>query len=468
TMDTTWKLVLLNQFHDIIPGSSIARVYEEAEADYARIIKDARATSEEAAKSFIEKDAEAVTVFNSLNWKRNALVEMPKSFKGAVDEFGNDLPLQNIDGKPYAIVENLPSCGWTTIKKGKGTKAKSALKASKTGMENEFLKLTINGEGEITRLVNKKTGENLAAGPCNSFRMWKDVPNAHDAWDIDETYRGAPVDISGTAKIEVLSDGPLVAIIKVSKKLNNSLMTQEIRLAKGAKRVDFVTKIDWQEKHKLLKVCFPVDIHADEAFHEVQFGHLHRPTHSNRDFDAARFEVCNQKWTALAEEGRGVAILNDCKYGINVDKNNIGLTLLRAPTAPDMNADRGMQEFSYSFYCWNGAFKDSGVVRESYDFNVPAMVMDGAAGRASLFETDAENIVIESVKPAEDFSGDVVVRLYETMRTATEFNLSTTLPVKAICETNMIEEKTGSAKCTNGNIPLSIKPFEIKTLRIKL
>jgi alpha-mannosidase len=184
------------------------------------------------------------------------------------------------------------------------------------------------------------------------------------------------------------------------------------------------------------------------------------------EYDAARFEVCNHKWTALAEEGRGVALLNDCKYGVDVEENSINLTLLRAPLAPDMTADLGEQEFTYAFQCWNNAaFRDAGIVQSGYELNVPVTVQAGDAGTASLFSLDVPNVIIETVKPAEDGSGDVIVRLYEAMRTATRCMLTCTLPVRRVTTVNMLEEKQGSAALKDGRVQLDLRPFEIRTLR---
>lgn len=180
--------------------------------------------------------------------------------------------------------------------------------------------------------------------------MYQDIPSAFDAWDLDSMYRHTPVEICEPADIEIFAEGPLFASLVVRRKLNHSLMTQTIVLRRNSRRVDFHTVIDWQERHKLLKVNFPVNYFAHEALHEIQFGHLKRPTHRSRELDRDRFEVCNHKWTALVEAGRGFAILNDSKYGVDVLDNSINLTLLKSPLAPDMNADRGRQEFTYALY----------------------------------------------------------------------------------------------------------------------
>ena len=264
---------------------------------------------------------EAVTVFNSLSWARRSLVTLPAGANAAVDAAGQALPVQITGGQAWAEV-SAPSCGWTTVRltdDGRPTTddAHGARPAQRV-LENELLKLEFNDRGEITSIFDKEAGRELAAGPCNSFKMYKDVPGAWDAWDIDSMYVDTPVELPETAAIEVVADGPLVAVLRVARKLHNSTMTQEISLRRDTRRVDFATTVDWQESHKLLKVAFPVNIHANEAIHEIQFGHIRRPNHTSRPFDANRFEVCNHKWTALAEENRGCAVLNDCKYGVNV------------------------------------------------------------------------------------------------------------------------------------------------------
>ncbi|MBM4148884.1 MAG: alpha-mannosidase [Lentisphaerae bacterium] len=464
--DKLWKDVLLCQFHDIIPGSSIHRVYEEAEAMHANVIRDARAIADKARQSLVRKKADAVTVFNSLSWERESLIELPAGFDGAQDAAGQPLPVQVVDGRTLALTPKLPACGWLTLRKAAAAPATSAVRATKRSLENEIVKLTLNASGEITSIRDLTCDREMAAGTCNAFKLYKDVPSWFDAWDIDSTYKFQPVALDAKARIEIVANGPLVATLRVTRKINKSELTQDISVRAGSPRVEFRTRVNWQEKHKLLKVNFPVTVHSEDALHEIQFGHVRRPTHDSMEYDAARFEVCNHKWTALAEEGRGAALLNDSKYGVDVEENSINLTLLRAPLAPDMTADLGIQEFAYTFQCWNNAaFRDAGIVQSGYDFNVPATVQPGDGGTASLFAVDAPNVIIETVKPAEDGSGDVIVRLYEAMRTATTCTLTCALPAKRVTTVNMLEEKLAAAKLKDGKIALDLRPFEIRTLR---
>jgi alpha-mannosidase len=465
TVDEAWKMVLLNQFHDIIPGSSIERVYEEAEADYAQVIETANGVTGEATAALTD-EAQALTVFNSLSWPRTAVIPLPDGFDGAKGSEGL-LTTQVADGTTYTEV-SVPACGWTTIEPADPLAMGNTLTAQPDLLENGRIRVTLNGTGEITSIYDKETGRELAAGTCNQIKMYKDVPTNWDAWDLDSMYEETPVELTPEACVEVVQEGPLVAVLRVTRTLNNSTMVQEISLRRDSRRVDFHTVIDWNESHKLLKVNFPVTIHANEAVHEIQFGHLRRPNHMSRQFDADRFEVSAHKWTALTEEGRGCAVLNDCKYGVNVLGNSINLTLLKSALAPDMHADKGRQEFTYAFYAWEGSFGESDLVREGYDLNIPVVTAAGAAGEGSLFTVDAPNVIVETVKPAEDGSNDIVVRLYEAKRTATRCTLNTTLPVKAAAVTDMLENVEQSLDVAEGALALEFRPFEVKTIRFSM
>nr|HRU05783.1 glycoside hydrolase family 38 C-terminal domain-containing protein [Candidatus Brocadiia bacterium] len=465
--DAMWKEVLLNQFHDILPGSSIARVYEEAEAAYERVIRDANALAADARRALVRKDQASATVFNSLSWPRRALVALPSGMDSALDAAGRPLAVQKIEGTTWAEVET-PACGWTTIRRGQApTQAQPSVTARPGLLENEHLRVELNDRGEIASLFDKDAGAEMAAAPCNALAMFRDTPVAYDAWDIDTSYKRMPVDLPQRASVEVAASGPLAGILRVRRKISQSLLTQDIVLRRGSRRVEFRTVIDWRETQKLLKARFPVKIHADHAVHEIQFGHIQRPNHASRPFDADRFEVPQQKWTALVEASRGVAVLNDCKYGVNVDANSINLTLLRAPVAPDKHADQGRQEFTYAVYLWNGAFAQSGVTREAYDLNIPVALEPGDGGQERLFDVGGQAVILDTVKPAEDGSGDFVARLYESLGGACRCRLKTWLPAASAQLTDMLEENGRDVELEDGVATLDFRPFEIKTVRYR-
>ncbi len=461
TLDEDWKLVLLHQFHDALPGSSIHRVYEEVERDHALVIAKARDLAAQAVSTLVEPSRPGATVFNSLSWPRKAMVDLPEGVT-------TSSPVQKIGDR--ALVEvNLPACGWAVLPQADQNDEitnRLTLKATARSLENEFLRAEFNDLGEITSLLDKETGKEIAAGALNQFKLYKDVPSWFDAWDIDIQYQQSPVDLPTQASLTLIAAGPLVAQLKLGRALSEkSTLTQIISLRRNSRRIDFETTVDWQESHRLLKVAFPVTIHSDEAMHEIQFGHTHRPNHTSRPYDADRFEVSNHKWSALAEANRGVAVMNDCKYGLNVLGNTINLTLLKSALSPDMTADKGIQTFTYALYPWNGSLAESGVVKEAYDLNVPATVAKGSGnGSVSLFSLNADNVVIETVKPAEADSSKIVVRLYEAMHMATRCELKTSLPVKAAALTDMLENRLSNLPVSNSCVMLTFHPFEIKTL----
>jgi alpha-mannosidase len=465
-MNGLWREVLLNQFHDIIPGSSIARVYGEAEKAYSQVIDRASAIAGKARVRMVNRDSKAATVFNSLSWSRDSVVKMPSGFTKAVTDAGVPVPVQRHEGGVYGLVRGIPSCGMASLHKAKAAGEAPSVKATAGCLENELLRVTFNKRGEITSVYDKEHGIEFAQAPCNAFHLYKDVPSQFDAWDINSMYKEQEVPLRGAAALHMSAEGPVFGMLRLARTIGQSRIEQEIVLCAGSRRIEFRTRVDWRETHKLLKVNFPVNVKSEDALHEIQFGHVRRPTHSTLPYDGARFEVCNQKWTALAEENRGAAVLNDCKYGVNVDGSSINLTLLRSPLMPDMTADKGAQEFTYAFYCWAGPFRDSGVIREAYELNVPVTVVPGKAVRTSLFSLSDPAVVIEAIKPAEDGSGDIVLRLYEATRSSVTCTLATCLPVRHAAETDMLERELRKLKCSREKITLSFRPFEIKTIRL--
>lgn len=445
----SWRKLLVNQFHDILPGSSIHRVYEEANAALTQVISDAGKIAQSAMVSLTRsKSSDSLTIFNSLCWPRTELLYLPQG----------------------TVKVSVPACGWTTIDQKSVKKPSSrkthAVSVTETSLENDFLFAQFNNQGELISVLDKSTDIDIMAGAGNRFCLYKDIPSRFDAWDIDSMTESLLMQTDESVQLEVVEQSPDLAKIKLTRMIHNSNLTQWISLRRDKRRIDFETTIDWQESHKLLKVTFPVNIHANEALHEIQFGHVRRPNHRSRQFDADRYEVCNQKWSALVEENRGVAILNDCKYGINVLGNSMNLTLLKSPLAPDPVADKGLQTFTYSFYYWNGSFADCGVIREAYELNIPLNILPGNAGEASMINIDAPNIILETVKLAEDGSNDLVLRLYESKRTRTHCTLSTVLPLNKVTQCDMLERFQTDLSLEKGKIKLDFRPFEIKTLRL--
>jgi len=471
-LDRLWKTLLLHQFHDILPGSSIHRVHEEAQATLSELNRQVSGMALDAREAIAAGGEETVTVFNSLSWARTGAVALPEGVTAVMDEAGRRLPVQWHDGVCYAEVA-VPPLGWTTYAVERESSpgeaaAPSSVRATESLLENELLAIEINDRGELIRIFDKETGTDWAADTCNVFRMYRDQPSDFDAWEIDRRYRSAEVGLDSTASVSVTANGPLFASVRVERKLNRSALIQDIRLRAGSRRVEFATTVHWQETNKLLKVDFPVHVHAHESLHEIQFGHVKRPNHASHPHDADQFEVSQHKWSALAEANRGFALLNDCKYGISVDGRTMSLTLLRAPTYPDETSDQGTHRFTYGFYAWNGTFFDSSVVQEAYELNCPLTVAPGGMRGESrlLMQTDRRNIIVETIKLAEDGSGDWIVRLYECKGATVACELRTTVPFAKALAVNMLEDGSEELPFEEGSIRLVFRPFEIKTVRL--
>ncbi len=444
-LDKCWKDVLLNQFHDILPGSSIAKVYEEADGRYKNVFRKTDEIINSATAALTS--GKGKTYFNSLSWERTEVVKTENGY-GTV---------------------RVPPMGYTSEISSETPEnpVKTQVSAECITISNGLVEFEINSRGEITRLCDSKGNPRISA-PANVLKMYKDVPRLYDAWDIDSMYESQPVELNGESSFGLVESTPFKATVKVTRKISNSLWTQEISLCANSKRVDFKTHVNWDEKHRLLKVAFPTGIHTEDGINEMQFGYVKRPTHRSRPYDADRFEVCNHRYTALCDENRGAAVLNDCKYGVSVQGDEINLTLLRASTSPILRCDKGEHEFTYSYFIWNGPMICSNVVREGYELNVPLTVRDGSAEERSLMSVDAPNIIIETVKCAEDGSGDIIIRMYECKHAQTQTELTLNFPVSGVFDCDMLERETEELSVADGKLKLSFRGFEIKTLKVKI
>ncbi len=470
-MDKTWKLLLLQQFHDILPGSSIERVNTEAHAHFEQILDEACTATGQALDALVEQGQGAM-VFNSLSFPREEVVLLPGEFKqGAATRDGEVLLTQETKEGLLALVP-MPSMGAIGLQPAKESPAfdgvKARVSASGASLENEHIKVKLNKRGEVTSFFDKASQREFADGAMNRFLMYKDVPRLFDAWDIDSNYELQEVPLKEAVTLSLIQEGGLRAIIRLERAIHNSTLTQDIVLDHGSRRLDFVTKVDWHETHRLLKVAFPVTVQATEGLNEIQYGYMNRPTHRSRLYDSDRFEVCNQRWSALTDQNQGAALLNDCKYGISMHDSEMRLTLLRAATCPDFAADQGQHSFTYAFTAWEGPFIDAPVVQEAYALNVMPVVKPGNAPDFSAFLVDEPNVFIDAVKPAEDQSGDIILRLYESKRADTVATLAINIPVKEVQLCDMLENPTETLKVEDGCVQLRFGTFEVKTLRLKL
>ncbi|WP_342774094.1 glycoside hydrolase family 38 C-terminal domain-containing protein [Paenibacillus oralis] len=327
------------------------------------------------------------------------------------------------------------------------------------------------------RWYDKDNGRELLAErqKGNQLQLFHDRPSLWDAWDLDPRYEQQPAGSPLLTRREAVLRGRVLDILQFRWEYGRSVIEQTVLLPKRGRRVDFQTKVLWQEDHKLLKVAFPVDVLAGKATYEIPFGALERPTHRNTSWDQAQYEVCGHRFADLSEHGYGVSLLNDCKYGYDIHGNVLRLSLLRAPSWPDRHADRGEHEFTYSLYPHAGDWREAQVVREAAALNAPLRPVAAPAGggqaayppRQSWLDFRSGHVILETVKAAEDGSGRVL-RLYESSGGRAEAVIGG-LPEQArFFAANLLEEESGELHAENGTLRLTFRPFEVKTIKIRL
>lgn len=474
-----WRALLLNQFHDILPGSSIRRVYETAEAEYAQLEKDLTALRDAALAKLGERlipdtEGQAFLLANALSWPREEVVLIPSSgLTGAVDAEGRGLPTQSMDGGVAMRVKlGAFSVAPIALRKKEGEDASPFVFSGKT-LETPFYRVGFDKAGKITSLFDKEAQREVVreGKRLNDFYTAEDVPIHWDAWDIDRDYRDRIRSEDVMTLREPTADGPLCFRLHSKYKVGRaSTLHQDMIFYAHSRRIDFRTTVDWNEKHTLLKVGFGVDVLADQYRNEIQFGHVMRPMHSNTPWDQARFEVCAHKWVDVSEGNYGVALLNDGKYGHDSLDGMVSLTLLRSSLCPDELAEAGLHEFTYALLPHGGGFKAETVVREAYALNAPVCAVklteaNGKDAAVGLCTVDNPNVVIEAVKKAEADDA-VVVRVYEAGKTQGPVSIAFSRPIKKASECNLLEEREQYATIHENSLAFTIRPFEIKTFKV--
>lgn len=470
-----WKKLLTNQFHDILPGSSIAEVNDEGIEDFAGIIEGANGLGCEALdQAGLCGDAEdSVLVLNSLSWDRTdpiALAGLPgKRPAGLLAQ-----PVTDVFGGECLLVGGLtvPALGGALVRLEDGSpeNTDSPFTVTEDRVRTPFAELRFGTNGEIVSFVDFASGRQLvrSGGALNQFLLGEDIPQMYDNWDIDEDQRRKMTATATLVSRQVVADGPLQLRLRAEYRFGTSSLRQDIVFHAHTPRVDFATVVDWQEKHQLLKVAFELDVLTDFARHEIQYGFVERPTHRNYPQDRARFEVCAHKWTDLSETNFGVALLNDGKYGIDVLGGDLRLSLLKGGTHPDPRGDAGSHPMVYSLLPHTGAFSAAAVVLPAYELNVtPLTVVGPESAPASLVRVDVPNVIVESVKWAEDEDA-LILRIYEAEKSTSVARLEFGVPVKAVAEVNLLEEEPEELGLEGSSLLVPFRPFQIKTLKLTL
>lgn len=480
-LQEAWEVILRNQFHDILPGSSIKEVYEDSREEYEEILAKSSEMTRKTLKAIVDEvNAEkgCVIVFNpnSASVDAPVCILMEKSKKQLVLADGEkEYPLQMQENGAIAVISDMPSKGYKTFEvKEKETKT-SSLVISTTQVDTPYFHIILNEKGHFISIYDKKCErEIIPEGECaNVIISYEDKPHNYDAWDINHYYTEKSWAVDDVTLIEVIENGPVRGCIRVERPYLDSTIVQYLYFYADLYQIDICNKIDWKESQILLRDYFPVNIHTNQATYDIQYGNVKRPTHYNTSWDFAKFEVCVHKWLDVSEDGYGISILNDCKYGCSVHDSVIGLSMLKSGIYPNPEADKEHHTFWYSICPHEGDFRMGNTVAKAYVFNNPyAAVMKTQNGgqlsdTCAYLHTDAKNVVIEVIKQQE--SGiDMIVRLYECYNRRGPVRLEFAYQVEKVVECNMLEEEQCSVACDEQGAVFEMKPYEIKTLKVKL
>ena len=470
-LDRMWKKVLINQFHDILPGSAIHEVYEVTKEEYAALQKEIKALEEERLHALVG-DGEGITIFNTTGHDRSDIVELGEIHAEALkDAEGVLYPVQKTAEGAVVYVEHLPSKGYKTFAAVSGEteqKTPFVIVGDHT-LETPFYTVHLDAEGRFDRIYDKENDrEVLQDGKKgNQFRMYEDKPMCFDNWDVDIYYTEKYWDVNDVISMEWTECGPVRTTLEIERRESNSVIRQKIHFYADSRRIEFETYVDWKEHQTLLKVHFPVNVHTDEATFDVQFGNLTRKVHTNTSWDKARFESCGQKWIDLSEGHYGVSMLNDCKYGHSVKDSDMALTLIKSGIEPNPVADQEEHYFTYAIYPHAEKWQEAKTVEQAYDLNQPAIAVAGGKPGSLLSKAsvDRSNVVLETIKCAESGHG-IIIRMYESENALTKTNLVVEGNYNKAFVCNLLEEEEAELELKDGVVCVQLKPYEVVTVKL--
>lgn len=484
-LDAVWKKVLTNQFHDILPGSAIdavyedvRKIYEEAEAE----IIDMTQTAADALTEQLKPGDSQLLIMNTIGMKRDGVIRFPCQSAAPVLELttedGTCFYAQKTPEEDYAAwVEGIKGSGYLAVNVRELKEPTESLQFEDHTVDNGILRITWGEDGTIRSIYDKEVGREVLNGLGNVLETYEDRPYQYDAWELSPYYRKKQWAANTETTYRIVESGPVRIAIAYTLPYLNSKIDQTVYIYKNSRRIDFDTTIDWKEEHILLKTAFPVDVVAQSAVYEIQFGNVERPTHTNTSWDSEKFETCAQRWADLSEHGYGVSLLNDCKYGYDIHDGVMRLSLLRFPTFPN-RVDCGIHHMVYSVYPHIGGWRESDVMNHAYDLNnsmmavscmgrcsEPDLMGGGLPPAACLIDCDASSVMIETIKLAETKDG-LIVRAYEYCggRSRARFTLPGSWKV---CACTMLEEPE-ALLCDGGNsFEAEFTPYEIKTFKMQ-
>ncbi len=491
-LDQLWKQFLTLQFHDILPGSSIRRVYEDTHREHREIEASLVKLAAIAADRLFERAPDAIALFNPLSTPHRRPFVLPAGWKGcAIEGAGRVLAFQpgGAEGSATLLAGELLSSGgrdarapvptvlleveplgFATLLR-RDTAAPVAVghaPGDKLVLENDLMRYEFANDGTLARAFDKELRREVLAGPGNLLALYVDRPNAWDAWDVDITYENQRAETARLLTSERLPGGPALQGLRLAFSVGSSRVDQEVLLAAGSRRLEFRTAVDWRERHRMLRVSFATAVRAERATFEIQYGRVERFTHRNTSIEMARFESCAHRYVDLSDGQYGVALLNDCKYGHKVLDGVLDLNLLRSPTHPDPEADRGQHEFTYALLPHPGGLVGSTVIAEAAALNQPLAAFPGfrAAPAALPLRAEGAGVSLEVLKKAEK-EDLLVARLVETEGRRSAGRLLPTAPGGSLAECDLMEWNDGAWRAFSAPLEVELGPFEIRTYKLK-
>lgn len=472
-LELGWKIILRNQFHDIIPGSSIKEVYEDSRKEYDEALGIVNTVLEQSYNNILShSNGGDYSIFNSYGWEKTGLVKIAIGKDQEVDNYYEDeegiiLPMQKEGDYQVVAIKALKPFSFMNItcKKGK-VHQNSPFEFKGNSVESHKYFVEWNKNGHITKLFDKKSNREVLAGKGNVIEIFEDKPRKFDAWELEPTIDLKKDNLQELETVELISDGCNYIKILFVWHYNKTTVTQHLVLYNDLDRIDFETTVDWQEREKLMKVSFPVNVRSTKARYDIQFGSIERPTHRNTSWDHAKFEVVGHQWADLSEKGFGVSLLNNCKYGYDIKDNVMRLSLLKSSMYPDPEADKGIQQFTYSLYVHEDEWYESNLIQEAWDLNNPFYAIEGkSTNNKGLFDLLSHEIIIDTVKKSED-NNHIIVRFHEPYGGKTKVDIRLNFHFKGWYEVDLMENKIGEVQTGNVNLPLN--PYEIKTVLVEL
>lgn len=484
-LDKGWKLILLNQFHDIIPGTSIKEVYDDSLEQYAEIEKIGDDLLQGALKNIadnISLKKDAVVVYNQTSFISNEYLTIDIKNGELFDLVDNNnvaLKSQVINAgkKLLFFCQGIPANGYKSYYKKpyESSYESNSIIIKKNHLENIFYKIELDLNGNFISMFDKISGREILKNRerGNVFQAFEDKPLGYHAWDIDYFYEEKMWEVNDVESIEIIESGPIRGILRIRKRFLDSVISQDIIIYENQPRIDFKTTVDWKQHEILLKAAFPVDVNSTTANYEIQYGHVQRQTHRNTSWDSAKFEVVGHKWADISEGDFGVSLMNDCKYGYDIKDTTMRLTLLRSPIFPHPTSGQEIHEFTYSIYSHRGDLKNGDTIQQSYALNCPLVYIDTKKNEGilkdelSIAKVTSKNIVIEVIKKSET-SSDIIIRMYESLNIRTTATLEFFKDIEEAFECNMLEKNTLKLDHLKNKIKLEFLPFEIKTIKLKI